>query len=546
MSSSSIDALPDDVDALRELVIAQRAEHESQIAEQAEQITEQEQQIEQLHEWVRLLRHQKFGRRSEKLPSEHPGLFNEAEKTLDAEADTETEAAEEDDSVEIPAHRRRKRGRRPLPEFLPRVEVLRDLPEGEKVCAEHQTPLVELGRDVCEQLEIIPAQVYVVREIRPKYVCPDCDAAGVKSMPATPRLIPKGIASPSLLAHVAVSKYVDALPLYRQERMLERAGVDLGRATLANWMVSFGTKVQPLIDAMREELLAYDLLQMDETTFPVLKEPGKAPSSDGYLWVQRGGERDHPLLLYEYDRSRSGAVAKRLLESFKGYLQTDGYIGYDAIGSRDEIVHVGCFAHARRKFYEAVKGGGQQKASKRSSRLSKARQGLEFIRKLYQIERRVEDATPEERYRVRQEQAKPQLEKLRSWLDETLGTVPPKSLTGQALTYLNGQWPKLVRYADDGRIRIDTNLVENAIRPFVVGRKNWLFSDTVRGARASANLFSLIETAKVNGLEPFAYLRYLADRLPTAEFVRPLLPHHLAPTDLQIPDPPRPEPPRND
>jgi hypothetical protein len=301
-------------------------------------------------------------------------------------------------------------------------------------------------------------------------------------------------------------------------------------------MVKTGELVQPLLNLLREDLLAGDLVQCDETPFQVLKEPGKAATSLSYLWAQRGGARDAPILLYDYDPSRSGEVPKRLLEGFRGYLQTDGYEGYAAVGRTPGIVHVGCWVHARRKFDEAVKGMRGAERTARSAKESKALQGLGFIRKLYEIERLAKDATAEERQRLRHEKSRPVMEALRHWLDDALPRIAPQSLTGKALGYLRGQWPKLVRVLDDGRIPLDTNLVENAIRPFVVGRKNWLFADTVRGAQASANLYSLIETAKANGVEPYAYLRLVFTELPRArmlEDVEALLPRSVDRTKLQ-------------
>jgi hypothetical protein len=254
-------------------------------------------------------------------------------------------------------------------------------------------------------------------------------------------------------------------------------------------------------------------VQADETPFQVLKEPGKTAQSQSYLWVLRGGEPEHPLVYYEYDPSRSGEVPKRLLRGFEGFLQTDGYEGYAALGAEPGVMHVGCWAHTRRKFDEALRGQGKSK--KKGAKTSRARQALSQIQALYRIERDLKEASPEQRYVERHLRSKPLLEKLRLWLDASLGTVPPQSLTGKALHYMDGQWPKLVRVLEDGRIPLDTNLVENAIRPFVVGRKNWLFADTVAGARASANLYGLIETAKANGIEPSRYLAHLFEVLPT-------------------------------
>jgi hypothetical protein len=297
-------------------------------------------------------------------------------------------------------------------------------------------------------------------------------------------------------------------------------------------MVRVGELVQPLLNLMRERLLAHDFVQCDESRFQVLKEPGKTAQSQSYVWVQRGTPDDHPLVLYEYDPSRSAEVPKRLFEGFQGILQTDGYEGYGALGREPGIVHVGCWAHARRRFVDALKGSGKnrKKGAKRTRKKSQAETGLRFIQKLYEIERSVKDATPEERFRVRQQQSLPIVVSLRSWLDDALEIVVPRSLTGEALAYLDGQWPKLVRVFETGHVPLDTNAVENAIRPFAVGRKNWMIADTVRGAEASTNLYSLIETAKANGIEPWAYLQRVFTELPKAETleqVEALLPHRV-------------------
>jgi len=496
--------LPSSVDALRALVL----EQQSTIAEQAERLAF-------LEEWNRLLRSQRFGSKSEKIPAEQGRLFNEAERDA-GEASEAGEGEPIEAEIEVSAHTRRSRGRRPLPGFLPVEEHLHDLAEAEKICAHDAAHrLVEIGRETTDQLKFIPATVAIVRHIRPKYACPVCKE-GVRIAPMPKLPIPKSLATPSLLAHVAMSKYVDALPLYRQEKIFARLGVDLSRGTLASWMVKMGELVEPLVARIRDEIRSGPFVQADETPFQVLKEPGKSAQSGSYLWALRGGDPAHPLLYYEYDPSRSAEVPKRLLRGFQGFLQTDGYEGYTALGAEPGVVHVGCWAHARRKFDEALRGQGKsKKGAKRTAKESRARQALSQIQALYRIERELRDASAEERYHVRQQQTKPLLEKLRVWLDASLDSVPPQSLTGKALHYLHSQWPKLVRVLDNGRIPLDTNLVENAIRPFVLGRKNWLFADTVAGARASANLYSLIETAKANRIEPGRYLAHLFEVLPT-------------------------------
>ena len=527
-------SLPNDVESLKALVIerdAALAEREVALAERDAvlvdldaAIAERDLEIVQLREYLQLLRSQRFGASSERIHPGQLGLFNEAEATADEDE------AQDEATVSVPAHTRAKRGRRPLPAWMERHEILHDVPDDEKVCAADGTALVEIGRETSEQIEFIPATARVLVHVRPKYGCPACKT-GVRIAAMPPQPIPKSLASPSLLAFVAVSKYADALPLYRQAGILERIGVDLSRATLASWMVRAGELVQPLINLMREEILDSGFVQCDESRFQVLHEPGKTAQSLSYVWVQRGEPEDHPLVLYEYDPSRSAEVPKRLFEGFEGILQTDGYEGYGAIGREPGVVHVGCWAHSRRRFTDALKAGGKnrKKGAKRNAKLSKAEAGLRLLQKLYTIERSVKDSTPEERLRVRQERSLAVVAELRAWLDASRGSVVPQSLTGKALAYLDGQWPKLVRVFDYGHVPLDTNLVENAIRPFAVGRKNWLFADTVGGAEASANLYSLIETAKANRIEPWAYLQRVFAELPkatTIDDVEALLPLH--------------------
>jgi transposase len=258
----------------------------------------------------------------------------------------------------------------------------------------------------------------------------------------------------------------------------------------------------------------------------VLKEQNKAASTQSYMWVQRGGPPGKPVILFDYDPSRSGAVPVRLLDGFSGFLQCDGYEGYSAVGKREDIVLVGCWAHARRKFDEAIKAQGK----KGKAKAGRATTGLAFIQKLYRIEKLAREVSAQERLRHRQEQAVPLLGEIRAWLDKSLPEVPPQSAVGKALNYLHGQWPKLVRYVEDGRIDIDNNAAERVIRPFVIGRNNWLFSDTVRGAEASARLYSLILTAKSNGHEPYRYLRHVFKELPAAtslQDIEALLPFNI-------------------
>jgi len=290
--------------------------------------------------------------------------------------------------------------------------------------------------------------------------------------------------------------------------------------------------VQPIINLLRERMLGLPILAMDETRIQVLKEPGRAAQSQSYLWVQRGGPPDRPILLYDYDPSRSQDVPKRLLGEYVGFLQTDGYEGYGNVCADNGITQLGCWAHARRKFDEALKAQGKRKKPKGKTPL--AAQALQRIQLLYRIEGKAKNMDEDERLALRRQQAAPVLDGLHDWLAEHQHLVPPQSALGKAMGYLHKQWDKLTVYATDGRLRIDNNLVENSIRPFVIGRKNYLFCDTVAGANASANLYSLIETAKANGIEPYAYLKSVFTELPnagTVEDVEDLLP--IAETPVQ-------------
>jgi len=509
---------PETIEELRALVLLQQEDHEVELSERNDEIS-------QLREYIRLLKSQRFGSSSERSPSSQLGLFNEAEILCD-----EDDESEDASSIEVPAHTRHKRGgRRPLPAFLPREEILHDLSEEEKICcndAGHR--LTQIGIDRLEQLVFAPASAKVLVHLRPKYACSSCKD-GVKSAPAPPSPIPKSFATPSLLAQIVTSKYVDALPLYRQAKIFQRMGVDLCRATMASWVIKMGELVVPLLRIMLEEIRSGDYAQMDETPFQVLKEKGKLATTNSYLWALRGGSQKQPLLYYEYAPTRGAEVAKQLLDGFEGYLQTDGYKGYDGFDEEGSgVVHVGCFAHARRKFDEALRGqGGQKKKTKPGKKASLARQGLQRINALYKIERSYASASRKERTALRAEKLAPKIKSLRDWTLTSKDRVSPESLTGKAIGYLDKQWPKLERVLEDEKIPLDTNAVERAIRPFVIGRRNWMFADTPGGAMASARLYSLVETAKANGIEPWAYLNHVFEKLPEAtgpEDIEALLP----------------------
>jgi len=518
--------LPDDVDALKALVLRQREEHAAAMA--ARDTT-----IELLHEKIRMLLAQRFGAASERVAEAQLGLFNEAEQ----EAATAADAQSEPESIEVPAHSRRVAKRKPLDAKLPRVQVVHELAEQDKHCPHDGTALECIGTVDSEQLDIVPATVQVLHHQRRKYACPCCKQY-VTTAPMTPQPIPKSQASPGLLAYIATGKYVDGLPLYRQTQQLERIGLECSRATLARWMVRCGELAQPLINLLRDALLAGGYIQCDETTVQVLKEPGKAAQSSSYMWVQRSALPERPIILFDYDPTRSGEVPKRLLEGFRGILQTDGYDGYNAVVRELGLIRLYCMAHARRYFTDALKAKGinpNKLPLKPPEGTAYHLKALGFFRTLYTIERRIRDKPPDERQRIRQAEARPVLEAFKAWLDKIAPRVRPGSKLGEAIAYTRNHWDGLIRYCDHGQVAIDNNAVENAMRPFCVGRNGWLFSDSVAGARASANLYSLIATAKANGIEPYAYLRHVFTELPKAqcvEDIEALLPFRLDPATL--------------
>jgi transposase len=457
--------LPDDAESLKQI------------------ITSQQQQIDHLQEMVRLLQNEIFGRKSEVRPATDPNqlqLFTPPESVATVQPDA---------SIAIKGHTRKKKGRKSLPEDLPRVEVVHDLPEEEKQCA-CGAQLSRIGEETCEKLDYIPAKMQVIRHIRPKYACKACegvedDGSTVKIVPPPEQLIPKSLATEGLLAHIAVSKFADALPLYRQQKIFKRLGVDLSRATLANWMIQTAERCRPVIGLLHQEIRSGPLINIDESPLQVLKEPGRSNTAKSFMWVFCGGPPARPAVLYQYHPTRSGQAALGLLDGYRGYVQSDGYSGYDHLTGRPGIVHLGCMVHVRRKFMDVVKvrkkARGKQAASK-----GLADEALDFIGALYHIERqaRAQALSPEQIRDLRQQEAKPILDRFKNWLDVHHPQVPPKSLVGKAIQYALNQWDKLGVYIEDGLLKPDNNVAENAIRPFVLGRKNWLFAGAPKGAEA--------------------------------------------------------------
>jgi transposase len=507
---STLKTLPDSPSEWANVLTEQAAviaEKSEVIDQKSRVIAEQKKRIEVLEEYLRLERHKRFGASSEKNPDQGE-IFNEAEL---ATCEPDDDSATDVDAAAEPIKAKRKPGRKPLSDKLPRVQVHIDLSDEEKVGAIDTFYTV-----VKEELDIIPPQVRVLEYLQEKAVFAEGGHRHIKTAKLPLHPIPKSLASVGLLAFIIVSKYMDGLPLYRLEGILKRYGGDVTRTTLANWMIRLSLQLQPLINLMRDEQLNGFLIQADETRIKVLKELGMLPQSNKYMWVTLGGPPGKPSVLFVYDPSRSKAVPLRLFEGYSGYLQADGYAGYEAVCREQDITLLGCWDHARRKFKDAQDA---QPKKKKNSAPSKADMALQMIGKLYRIEREIKALTPEAKYQQRQTHSVPVLEKLKAWADKNHDKVPKDSLTGKAMVYLRNQWPKLIRYCEDGRLPISNCMAENAIRPFVIGRKAWLFADTPKGAEASAIYYSLIESAKANGLDPYAYLRQVLAQLPYADSV---------------------------
>ena len=477
-------------------------------------IHEQQKLLKLLEEKLRLSRLRRFGASSEKL-SFQVDFFDEAELEV---ALNELEAQLPED----PCPKKPRKKRKGFSDRLPRIRVDLVLTDEEKSGAAKT-----FFTKVKEELDIVPAQARVLEYWQEKAVFEQGGEQQMVAAQRPPHPLGKCIASVQLLAYILISKYADALPLYRLEKILKRYGGDITRTTLANWIIRLDDVFKPLINLMREHQLTGDYLQADETRVQVLKEDGRPATSDKWMWLVRGGPPDQPAVLFEYDVSRGEDVPLRLLDGFEGVLQVDGYVGYNQVCRENNITRIGCWDHARRKFVEASKAAP---AKKKGGKVSKADVAIGKIRKLYVIEARIKDLEPEQKKAQRQTLSRPVLDDLKIWLETNSRRVPKDSLTWIAINYTLNQWDLLIGYCEDGRLNISNALAENAIRPFAVGRRNWLFSDTPRGARASATCYSLIETAKANGLEPYAYLHHVLQHIAAAdtlEKIEALLPWNM-------------------
>ncbi|ASD67294.1 IS66 family transposase [Pseudoalteromonas piscicida] len=468
-----------------------------QLAKQEEIIAQLQARNNYLEEQFILAQQKRFGASSESHPAQ-ADLFNEAETLVE-------EVPEQD--VETIEYQRKKPTRQPLPKDLPRERVVHDIDNKQCGCCGGE--LHKMGEDVSEKLEFIPAQVKVIEHVRPKYSCRQCEKTQTQirivQAPVPPSPIPKGIATASLLSQIITSKYQYGLPLYRQESLFKQYGIALCRRTMADWMIRCASLFKPLYDRLHDVLLQQPVIQADETTVKVVKEDKQT----NYMWLYCSGT-DSPapeasipnIALFDYQNSRAGRCPVAFLKGYNGYLQVDGYAGYE----QTQATLVGCWAHARRKFKEAADAQAKGKTGK-------ANWALNHIQKLYRVETAIKGMSLQEKQATREKQSTPLLAQFKTWLEKSAQTVVPKSKLGEAIHYTLRQWPKLIRYLDDGHLKIDNNRAERAIKPFVIGRKNWLFSFTTSGAESSAILYSVIETARANGLTPFDYVMHCLNEL---------------------------------
>ena len=473
--------LPDDAQTLKAMLIAERAAHAAE--------------TERLRQIIKALQRHRFGRRAESLPIDQLELALEEVEQGEAEADAKVEAAAPEKKTERARTRRTNRGS--LPGHLPRIETVVDIED--KTCPCCNGALHQIGEDVSERLDVIPAQLRVLVTRRPKYACRACQE-GVMQAPAPARLIEGGVPTEALVAYVLTAKYADHCPLYRQAQIYARQGVELDRSTLADWVGRAAFLLRPVHDRLLENLKASTKLFADETTLPVL-DPGRGRTKTGQLWAYARDDRpwsgtDPPAVAYVYATDRKGARPIEHLAGFKGVLQVDGYGGYRPLAEKGEVKLAFCWAHVRRPFYELAVAGPAPIAGEM----------LERIKALYAIEAELRGLSSDQRRAARQEQTRPLLAAMEIWLRAALQTISQKLKLAEAIRYTLARWEGLTRFVDDGTIEIDSNTVERSIRPIILTRKNALFAGCDGGAVHWAVVASLIETCKLNAIDPEAYL----------------------------------------
>lgn len=490
-----------------------------QAIQQKEQAIRYKEQVNQkLTYELALLKRHKYGQRSEHLNLLQISLLDDIIGADMAGIETEL-----DDAIDSPTRTQEKRQpkRQPLPPELPRREVHH---EPEVTTCSCGCAMSRMGEDVSEKLDYTPGVFTVERHIRGKWVCDACETLTQSPMPAY--ILDKGLPTAGLLAQVLIAKYADHLPLYRQSQIFERAGVQLSRSTLSEWVGVCGVRLQPLVDALHEHLLQEPILHADETPVPMLA-PGKKKTHKAYLWAYATSPFSAlNAVVYDFQPGRSGQYARDFLEGWTGQLVSDDYAGYKKSFKDEGVTELGCMAHARRKFVELHIAGKSQIAG----------EAVQQIRELYEVEQKAHPLNVEERHRIRQQNAKPIADRLYRWLLYERQQVPDGTAIAKALDYSLNRWTALTRYLEDGAIPIDNNRVENLIRPWALGRKNWLFAGSLRSGQRAAAIMSLIQSAKLNGHEPYSYLKDILERLPTqkASEIDRLLPHHWSSETVKV------------
>lgn len=480
----------------------------TKVIQSKNKIEQMESEVEHLREMICALHRNRFGKKSERYESEEQILlFNEAEIVagLPPTDDQDVESG----TIEVKGHTKKRGHRKPLPENLPREIVKIELPVEEQF-TEDGTPLKVLGYEYSEKLKYEPAKISVIEYQRAKYGVDSGDY--VKTAPPVPAIIPKGIATPELLAAIVVSKYADGLPLYRMEEILGRQGIEIPRSTLARWMIQTALACQPLFNVLNDRWFESGYVGCDETHVQVLNEKGRKAESKSWMVVRSTPNCLKKIVLFDYEISRSGATMKRLFAEYKGYLQVDGLNSYDPLEKVDGIIRVGCNMHGRRRFDQAHTTG-----AKEGKTLGEI--GLKFYKKIYDLEEEIREKPPDERYLLRLEKAVPVWDQFKAWAELNQSKVPRKSNIGDALFYFLEEYELLIAYLKDGRLEPDNGFTERAIRKFAIGRNNWMFSDSEAGADASALLYSLVVTAKVNGVNPYQALTKIFTELPKAKSI---------------------------
>lgn len=485
-----------------------------QIKNQDEKIKYYEEEVTRLHEMLAELKRSKFGVKSERWESDEQMVFNEVEffsKQPEQLVENET------DEIKVREHTKKRGHRKPLPKELDREVVVIELPQSEQFAEDGVTPLKVIGFEISEKLSFEPAKVKVIEYHRAKYGIDTGDYT--RTAPPVPSIIPKSFATPELVASIITKKYAYGMPLYRIEEMFKEIGVDLPRQTQARWVIAHAEASRSVYNILCERLLSSFYVSCDETHTQVLKENGKPAESTSYMWVRSTPHAQNKIILFDYAATRSSEAAKKLLSGYEGYVQVDGYAGYDFLKNQKNTTRIGCNMHGRRYFEQANTEGAK-------SGKTLAEVGLKYYQKLYNLEEEFKLLDLDEKQRQRLEKHVPIWNEFKLWVDGNIKKVPAKSKIGKAFKYFVNEYENLIGYLKDARLEMDNGFVERAIRKFAIGRNNWMFSDTTAGAEASAMFYSLLVTAKVNGVNTYDAMKYLFEQLPKTNLAEEV--EHLA------------------